>query len=391
MPAPAAEVAPPSTSATPPNPMARRMPGDSPPTRRLMGELALLGGGALLITSSIVQLLLWSDSYRDVDPLGGVLVLLGVLGILLALAVVRYGNLGLVLAGALYLAVTTGLLLLVSGLELLGYQDGLPAPYTARSIAVPIVGLVLLAAASWLISPPSRKPRPAPAPEPEAATEEGPAEPAAPSPLEPPTLVPGSLERIRWPAQRPPMQMVEPPPAAEIPPPASVVEEPMPEEAEAAPEPATAEELAELEPLFPEPLAEPATAAIEAEAEAAGDDQMPSPEPTVEFAADVEPVPDWIPEPIRGQLVREQQILERLRVARGPDDPGTLNTRGNIAAFYLAAGDVGRAADLQEAIAADTARILGDSHPHTRTAQIKAAQWRKLAKKRRKTKVPVSG
>jgi hypothetical protein len=74
----------------------------------------------------------------------------------------------------------------------------------------------------------------------------------------------------------------------------------------------------------------------------------------------------------------------------GPDDPGTLTIRGNIAGHYLAAGDVWRAADLQEAVAADSVRILGADHPHTLTAQGKAAQWRKLAKKKRKPKVPVS-
>jgi hypothetical protein len=418
--------------------MARRLRDDAPPPRRLVGELALLGGGALLITSSIIQLLLWSDSYRDVEPLGQVLVLLGVLGILLALPVVRYGSLGLVLAGALYLAITTGLLLLVSGLELLGYQDGLPAPYTARSIAVPIVGLVLLAAVSWLISPPSRKPGAEPVPAPEAASGDQPTGEPAESALEPAAPVarpPGSVERIRWPAERPHPMRLATEPAAEPPAPAALEEPALAEEAglEAAPaalvepalaeeagpepapaaleEPALAEEAgpepgpekpatgdevasepaaetevaAEPEPQVAEAIAEHPTLQVEAQpAEAA------APEPAGGLSPELEAVPEWITDPLRSQLAREQDILERLQRALGPDDPGTLTTRSNIAAFYLAAGDISRAASLQEGIAADSVRILGATHPHTRTAQTKAAEWRKMAKKRRKPKMPVS-
>jgi hypothetical protein len=383
--------------------MAKRLPADSPPQRRSMAETALLGGGALLITASVLQLLLWSQNYRDIDPIGPVLVAMGIIGILLAVAVIRFGTLGLALAGALYLAVTTALLLLASRLELLGFEEGSPAPFTGRSIIVPIVGMALLGGLAWLISPPQRKPKAA----------KGIADSPADRALEPSTLVPApddGIERLKWPAEREKrMQLVsEVPPEPE---PVPVLEEQIVPEADPEPieKPLTAQdiildqepveepvivrevgiepELAEADETMPEP----ATAEMEIEPEPAMEREEIEPphEPTEELAAVLEPVPDSIPEPQRSMLMREHEILEMVTRAQGPDDPGTLNIRGNIAGYYLAAGDVWRAADLQEAVAADSARILGDAHPHTMTAQGKARQYRKMAKKKKRPKVPV--
>jgi hypothetical protein len=375
MPAPATAV-PPSKSS---NPMARRMPEDSPPQRRSLAESALLGGGALLITTSVIHLLLWSENYRDITPIGPILVVMGIVGILLAVAVIRFGTLGLGLAGALYLAVTTALLLLASRLELLGFEEGSPAPFTARSIIVPIVGMALLGGLAWLISPPQRKPK----------SGKGSADSAADRALEPSTLIPrpdDGIERLRWPAEREQrMQLVselppEPEPPMEIEP--EPVDEPvMVREVGAEPD------LVEADEIVPEPAAE---AEIEPEPAIEPQEEMEPPhEPTEELAAVLEQVPDSVPEPYYSQLVREQEILEMVTRGRGADDPGVLNSRGNIADYYLAAGDVWRAADLQEAVAADSARILGDAHPHTMTAQGKARQYRKMAKKKRRPKVPV--
>jgi hypothetical protein len=168
---------------------------------------------------------------------------------------------------------------------------------------------------------------------------------------------------------------------------------PEPEVAEPALVDEVAPERVTVEPAE-EALPEPAMAGVELKAEPtkeAGEAMPPPPEPTVELAAQPESVPEWIPEPLRSTLLREQEILDRLNRAKGPDDPGTLIVRNNIAAHYLAAGDVPRAALLQEGIAADSVRILGATHPHTVTAQKKSAEWRKLAKKRRnRPKVPAS-
>lgn len=374
MSAPAPAAAPSSDAPKSTNFFARRVPADSPPPRRLMTELAVLGGAALLITSSIISLLLWSESYRDIDPIGIILLMQGIIGILLALMIVRFGTLGLVLAGAIFLALTTALLLLASGLELFGYQDGLPVLFTGRSIIVPIVGLALLAAAAWLISPPPRKPK---AKKPEAADD------AIQRALEPSTLIPvrdeDGIERMHWPAQRPRrMQLISELPEPEL-------------EAPALPEPVleTAPEPEVVQAAEPEPAV--AAAVLEPEAPAVPEEEIAPPEePTVQLAAEPDAIPDSVHEPLRSMLIREQQILASLNQALGPDDPATLTIRGNIAAYYLSAGEVGRAADLQEGIAADSARILGAAHPHTVTAAGKAVQWRKLARKRRK-KVAVPG
>lgn len=370
MPAPATEVSPSKS----PNPMAKRMPADSPPQKRSFAETALLGGGALLITASVIKLLLWSENYRDITPIGPILVVMGILGILLAVAVIRFDTLGLALAGALYLAVTTALLLLASRLELLGFEEGSPAPFTARSIVVPIVGMALLGGLAWLISPPQRKPK---------ASKDS-ADSAADRSLEPSTLIPSpddGIERLKWPAEREQrMQLV-----SELPPEPAMVE---PEDPVMVEDVVSEPEAVESEEIAPEP----ATAEVEIEPEPAMEPQEemePPHEPTEELAAVIEPVPDSIPEPQRSMLVREHEILEMVTRARGADDPGTLNIRGNIAGYYLATGDVWRAAEMQEAVAADCARILGDTHPHTMTAQVKARHYRKMAKKKRKPKVPV--
>ncbi|CAN5900278.1 hypothetical protein BH23ACT12_BH23ACT12_12630 [soil metagenome] len=369
---PATEISPPGS----PNLFGKRMAPDSP--KRPLAEVALMGGGALLITSSVIQLLLWSQSYRDIEPIGPLLVLLGIVGIILALVVVRFGNLGLALAGAIYLTATTVLLLLVTTLELLGYQDGLATPFSGGSIIVPLMGVVLLAGTAWLISPPQRKPRRVRSPKSAAAADGPKTEEQA---LQATTLIPGAnfdgVERIRWPAERPHMQLATAPQAP-------VEETPTEEEPVAEPEASSEPEAAESQ-VIPEP------ATVEVEAEPVMEQEPVMQESTEELAAVPEVVPDSIPEPMRSMLIREQEILERLSRALGPDDPGTLTIRGNIAAYYLSAGDVNRAAELQEAVAADSARILGDAHPHTLTAQGKAVQWRKLAKKRRKPKAPAPG
>jgi hypothetical protein len=395
---PAFKVTEPSSPGSSPDPAGPPAKDMSPETRRILLEAGLMGGGALLIMSSIIHLLLWSESYRDIGPIGPILVFLGVVGILQAVALIRFGTLGLALASAIYLAVTTIFLLLVSGFELLGYQDGLARPYSASSIIVPIIGIALLVGVAWLISPPKRRAKPAPEVATEAAAEQ--------KPLEPSTLIPATdedgVQRIRWPAERQQRmrlatEVAPEPPAPTLTPREAILGEEVAAEAAApAPEEAMVDEVVSeqevVEVEVVEVVPEPETAVIEAEAEPVveAEEELPQ-DSTEELAAvEMESIPDSIHEPIRSLLIREQEILERLSRALGPDDPGTLTIRGNIAGHYLAAGDVWRAADLQEAVAADSARILGASHPHTLTAQGKAAQWRRLAKKKRKPKVPVS-
>jgi Flp pilus assembly protein TadD len=57
----------------------------------------------------------------------------------------------------------------------------------------------------------------------------------------------------------------------------------------------------------------------------------------------------------------------------GPEHPGTLSARANLAASYRLAGRTGEAIALLERVAADRARILGPEHPGTLTARANLA------------------
>jgi hypothetical protein len=133
----------------------------------------------------------------------------------------------------------------------------------------------------------------------------------------------------------------------------------------------------------PAALAPEAGAATEPDAEEPGMAQAP------DWTATYDPIPDRIGEPLRGMLVREQQVLHQLEHAFGPDDPGVLNSRSNLAYYLVSAGEYARAVLVQEQVASETARVLGDKHPHTLTARTRLAQWRKLAKKHRRSRTSV--
>jgi hypothetical protein len=49
----------------------------------------------------------------------------------------------------------------------------------------------------------------------------------------------------------------------------------------------------------------------------------------------------------------------------GPDHPGTLNSRSNLAVAYQAAGRTDEAVALHEQVLADRERVLGPDHPDT--------------------------
>jgi hypothetical protein len=49
----------------------------------------------------------------------------------------------------------------------------------------------------------------------------------------------------------------------------------------------------------------------------------------------------------------------------GPDHPGTLNSRSNLAVAYQAAGRTDAAIALHKQVLADRERVLGPDHPDT--------------------------
>ncbi|WP_326613446.1 tetratricopeptide repeat protein [Streptomyces scopuliridis] len=60
----------------------------------------------------------------------------------------------------------------------------------------------------------------------------------------------------------------------------------------------------------------------------------------------------------------------------GPDHPGTLTTRGQLAQWRGVAGDAAAAADAYEQLLADYLRVLGPDHPDTLTTRNVLAHWR---------------
>jgi tetratricopeptide (TPR) repeat protein len=69
-------------------------------------------------------------------------------------------------------------------------------------------------------------------------------------------------------------------------------------------------------------------------------------------------------QPGRAAGYLQRALAGRLRVL-GPDHPGTLGSRNNLALAYESAGDLGRAVPLFEQTLADSERVLGPDHPGT--------------------------
>jgi NB-ARC domain len=63
----------------------------------------------------------------------------------------------------------------------------------------------------------------------------------------------------------------------------------------------------------------------------------------------------------------------------GPDRPGILATRGNLARWRGEAGDPAGAATATEEMLADCLRVLGPDHPHTLVTRGNLARWREQA------------
>ena len=63
----------------------------------------------------------------------------------------------------------------------------------------------------------------------------------------------------------------------------------------------------------------------------------------------------------------------------GAEDPDTLATRHNLAAFTGEAGDPARARDLFAALLPDMEQVLGAEHPYTLATRGNLANWTKIA------------
>lgn len=387
-------------------------------------SIARIAGGGLLILSSIIHLVLMSGS--DLTRLSRLLLALaGLSALLLGIGVTSSGSRWIVLPGALLLAITS-IVQIAGAVSGRGYHERLSQPLRGLSPWVHVAGFLLLAAVLWLTLRPA------------SGTKRGKKQASlAPGPD------PRTAQLIRWPAERPhPVTIgrgssAKPEPAAaaiptDVPlrwtsqlaletivstPPqpspraAAAAASPVAEAVDSAPPAADAPAkprrkpkkapVAEIKPAEETVVVAAPPPAPEASARAAAPEPVPAagePAAVEPAAAAVEPaepdpalemVPLSIPEPYYHQLLHEQEVLKRLQVAFGRDDPRALNNRSVMAFYYVAAGDYGRGADIQKSVSDDSARIHGADHPHTVTARDKYDQWRKLAKKQRRAKASV--
>lgn len=453
--------------------------GSRSPSPLLLAVLCLVGA-ALMLAASITQLLLWSEGGLRDRTVGPLFVVLGVLGTLLALGVLRSPSLSTTLSGTLYLLASTITLVATTDADRFGAQAGLEGTWSQIGLLAGIIGTAVLAGAAMSLAtvtpPPAARRMPARSPKRTGSPERSQAD-------SPTGDADGEL--LRWPAQKEPNRKAkrlrapgkqspaafgprsrpEPPKAPDGEPlrwrsrqiaavTAAPPEPPQtpPAGPEAAPEPVSEEPGGPLRWRSPRQTAgstvEPqpeVTTAKTAEAspvhrpqrrparQAAGPTLVPSEPPadpgvTAPAAGDPDPAPETAeagagplpaqtlpiagdpaedaaqpappmpshtlvpavaevaakaPEPIRGLLLREQDVLSQLEQTVGPDHPSALTSRMNIAYYYLAAGEVPQATILQEQVVDDSIRILGAGHPHTLTAQAKLANWRKMARKHR--------
>ncbi len=347
-------------------------------------SIARIAGGGLLILSSIIHLVLMSGS--DLTRLSRLLLALaGLSALLLGIGVTSSGSRWIVLPGALLLAITS-IVQIAGAVSGRGYHERLSQPLRGLSPWVHVAGFLLLAAVLWLTLRPA------------SGTKRGKKQASlAPGPD------PRTAQLIRWPAERPhPVTIgrgssAKPEPAAAAIPTdvplrwtsqlaletiVSTPPQPSPRAAAAAASPVA-------EAVDSAPPAADAPAKPRRKPKKAPVAEIKPAEETVEPDPALEMVPLSIPEPYYHQLLHEQEVLKRLQVAFGRDDPRALNNRSVMAFYYVAAGDYGRGADIQKSVSDDSARIHGADHPHTVTARDKYDQWRKLAKKQRRAKASV--
>ena len=117
-------------------------------------------GGAFLIWSAVIHLMLWSDGYKDISIIGPLFLAQGIGCIIIGVAVVAFRWLALLAAGAVAGVATAVGLLLTVYVGLFGYTESLTVPYATLSLAVEFTAaFVLLVATVLLAFGRTRRPR----------------------------------------------------------------------------------------------------------------------------------------------------------------------------------------------------------------------------------------
>ncbi|MET7619810.1 hypothetical protein [Streptomyces sp. NPDC005408] len=126
-------------------------------TERVVATIALrLAGAGLTAAMAAIHLALWDDGYRDLATIGVLFLLNGIVGGLLALALLatptRYVGVAAAL-GALFTAGTLAALIISLTSGLFGFHESLDAELVRGTIVVESAGIIALAALALLARP----------------------------------------------------------------------------------------------------------------------------------------------------------------------------------------------------------------------------------------------
>jgi hypothetical protein len=128
------------------------------PLLRRAGVGALtVTGAALVATTGVIHLHVWSTGYRAIPAIGTLFLVQGIAALLLALAVVAARRLVVTAIGAGFMAASVGGLLASTTGKLFGFHESFAAPFTGLALVVGVTGLGLLTAAAVVLMTPSRK------------------------------------------------------------------------------------------------------------------------------------------------------------------------------------------------------------------------------------------
>jgi hypothetical protein len=120
------------------------------PLRRLVTNATLVVGAALVAGSAWIHLYLWADGYRRVPTIGPAFLGQGIVGLVLAVALVAFPRRVVAALGTTLMLASIGALLISATVGLFGFMDTLDAPWATTSLLVEAAGAVLLLAGAVL-------------------------------------------------------------------------------------------------------------------------------------------------------------------------------------------------------------------------------------------------
>jgi hypothetical protein len=115
-----------------------------PPIQRLAAHTALLAGAATVAASGLIHLYLWADGYRNVANIGPLFLAQGLVGLILAVALVAYPRVLTAGLAAAYQVASVAALALSATRGFLGFKDTLDAPWATTALLVESAGALLL-------------------------------------------------------------------------------------------------------------------------------------------------------------------------------------------------------------------------------------------------------